>query len=94
MEPQRITISVPQQLLARIDATAKKELTSRSDIMRRALLLYCRENSIPAVDTVPKTDVLEDEDFSEILAKYPTVNPNDRQLLKFYRDMEKEGYNL
>ena len=92
MDLLRITITIPDELLRRIDREAQQKLTSRSNVIRWAVQDYCEQHGLPRAK-MPEV-AQEDDDFSDLLARHPYVSPEDTELLNMYRNMEKEGYNL
>lgn len=45
-QSQTVNITVPKELLKQVDALAKRDYTSRSDIIRQALLAKIRNNPL------------------------------------------------
>jgi metal-responsive CopG/Arc/MetJ family transcriptional regulator len=84
-----ISLTLPQELLARIDRLAERELATRSDIIRQATIKYVREEGINKVEIneTPKAEPTElARDMQKLSEKYPFVHPDDHQLLEFLDD--------
>lgn len=55
---KQIAVSVPDDILLKIDAEARNEGISRSDVVRRILIRVCRADGRLADDPVPHVSVL------------------------------------
>lgn len=71
-------------MLEQVEYLARRDYTTRSGILRTALVEYMKlpGNSKSAKNT---------QDFSEIMAEHPYVNPNDTELLQFFKDMKEHN---
>jgi hypothetical protein len=90
---KKISIALQPGLLKQVDALAKYDYTTRSDIIRQALLQYIRTLAKPppsVPDKLEKTAPAK-EDFTTILTKYPYVSPDDAALLKFLQQQERQA---
>lgn len=59
MSSKTFNLSLPEELVKLLDKQAKKEMTSRSDIIRQAALTYLRNNPLEIWNAIaPKTSRL------------------------------------
>lgn len=88
----KVTITIPADLLVLTDETADKEMTSRSDIIRLALLEYLRshagEQSLSLLQQSGPTEV----QLNKMRQDFPNVATDDIELLQFltYYKFHKE----
>jgi len=93
---KKISVTIPPELLRRVEAFADLRYASRSEVIRRALLEYLERHGEPVnVESAYKSEPTnsdqvpqEAEDLSDIMAEHPLVSPNDTELLRFLRDYE------
>jgi Arc/MetJ-type ribon-helix-helix transcriptional regulator len=64
---QTVNITIPKELLKQVDALAKRDYTSRSDIIRQALLAKIRKTSV---------DEWGDEGHWETVVDFREINPD------------------
>lgn len=65
-QSRTVNITIPTALLKKVDALAERDYTSRSDIIRQALLDKIRK---------PQTDEWGDEGKWETIADFSEINP-------------------
>lgn len=80
----KISLAAPQGLLKRVDRLAKLNYTSRSDILRQALLEYTRkpENNLDLR--------AEQAELNLVRVDFPDVDPNDIELLWTLRKLNNK----
>ncbi len=84
----RINLTIPKGLLDTVDKAALIDYTSRSDIIRVALLQYIRERS----DLQPRPKELTPEE-KEVLEKHPYIDPSDHAMIELIlqnKDIDKD----
>jgi metal-responsive CopG/Arc/MetJ family transcriptional regulator len=50
----KITLTIPRQLLERVDTTAQRDYSSRSDVIRQALVDYLRQYELATAGLEPE----------------------------------------
>ncbi|PIZ63197.1 hypothetical protein COY17_01080 [Candidatus Saccharibacteria bacterium CG_4_10_14_0_2_um_filter_52_9] len=88
----KVTITVPADLLELTDEAVDKEMTSRSDIIRLALLDYLRSHpSEQPLSLLRQSGPTEDQ-LNRMRQDFPNVAPDDIELLQFltYYKFHKE----
>ncbi len=88
LESQRITITLPGQIVKEMDLWGRHVYASRSDVIRMALLNYLRQPERLVV-TEPQKEAL-DKMFEQIKEFYPYLRRHDEEMVKFLYD-EKFG---
>jgi metal-responsive CopG/Arc/MetJ family transcriptional regulator len=77
----KITITLPAELLKKVDLWGEHELASRSDVVRMALLAYLREPHRMVV-TKPDNGAL-DKMYEQIKEYYPYLSRHDEEMVVF-----------
>ncbi len=84
---QTVNITIPKELLEQVDALAKRDYTSRSDVIRQALLQRIRR---------PAVDEWGDEGTWETLIDFRDINPQGvpaEEVLEAMKKMSKTSKN-
>ena len=84
---QTVNITIPKELLKQVDALAKRDYTSRSDVIRQALLERIRR---------PMKDEWGEEGSWETLADFREINPEGvpaEEVLEVLKKMTKASKN-
>ena len=84
---QAINITIPKELLKKVDLLAKRDFTSRSDVIRQALLDKTRSDGVYDI---------EDEEGWKTLVDFREINPDGvsaKELLKAMNKVRKERAN-
>jgi len=90
MESQKITVTLPRQLLKQLDNVALHDFASRSDVIRIALLDYLSQ---PTRQVIADPEaVAVDKMYERIKKDYPFINPHDKGLVRFYYEMKIKGF--
>ena len=73
LESKKIHLTIDANLLALVDTLARRDYTTRSDILRMALLEYVRK---PDNTDRPQAAPGEDAELQKFLADYHKAHPN------------------
>jgi metal-responsive CopG/Arc/MetJ family transcriptional regulator len=79
---KRINITIEPDFLNKVDAAAKHYDAPRSVIIRLALHDWLDKHAVPEKPKIQNVA----KDFKKLADKYPKINPNDHELLKFLDD--------
>jgi predicted transcriptional regulator len=89
MSTKAFNISLPEELVKKLDKIAKRDYTSRSDIIRRAILREVRTS--PRWDNIEEVDETIDEPGWKTIADFRPPGVSTETLILALQTLEKKN---